>query len=52
VDRADADAAPLQSAEDEGEEPSLVTDVSHDVKGARFLASPRINDVSSILWAS
>ena len=40
VNRPDANPAPLQGAEDEREKPGFVSDVPHDAKRARLLASP------------
>jgi len=40
VNRAGFDPTPFQGAQDERKQPRLVSDVPHDAKRARFLASP------------
>jgi len=40
VNRSDANSTPLQGAEDERKKPGFVSDVPHDAKRARLLASP------------
>ncbi len=40
VNRSDANPTPLQGAEDERKKPRFVSDVPHDAKRARLLASP------------
>lgn len=40
VNRSDTNPAPLQGAENERKKPGFVSDVPHDAKRARLLASP------------
>src|SRR5438876_7180280 len=49
--RPDFYSTPAQSPENERKEPSFVSDVPHDAKRARLLASPSNNSISSILRA-